>query len=197
MQPRNHCARTDPSTSASRLARSTQAWACAVALTLGLVACGDDAAWGASATTHSSQWTSFSASVTEHAPKAAAEASASPHTPAVVMDVWNVGQDGVATYQTSCSAENGGTCPAPQPVSSATLGDDAFVDLKHRLAASRILAWPDVISCEEVICESEEGLATLEVDLNGNKKRVQYPLYARGLPEGLSDLSQAIKDAVQ
>lgn len=197
MQPRNHCARTDPSTSASRLARSTQAWTCAVALTLSLVACGDDAAWGASATTHSSQWSSFSASVTERAPKAAAETSASWGKPATVVDVWGISQEGVATYQTACSAEAGGTCPAPQPVSTATLDDDAFINLKHRLAASRILAWPDVISCEEVICETDEGLATLEVDLNGNRKRVQYPLYARGLPEGLSDLSQAIKDAAQ
>lgn len=197
MQRQNLCGPTDPSRLSARFAPSVQAFACALALTLSVGACGDDLTPGASATTHSRLWTSFSASVTECAPKAATGPSASRRTPAMVVDRWDVNQAGVATYQTACSAEGGGTCPAPQPVSTATLDDDSFIDLKHRLAGSRILAWPDVISCEEVICDSDEGIATLEVNLNGNFKRVKYPLYARGLPEGLSDLSQAIKDTAQ
>lgn len=175
-------------------------WARRAALLCALWACGCGAedVPGQSHTIDASLWTSFAASVTESStgldPSSSADGAAL--TPAPQTDVWSVDAQGVAQYASTQMA--GPEAPAagrPQVVAVRKLDGSALVALQNALASSRVFAWDSVIDCDAVACTEDAGTAVLEVDLNGRRKTVVWPLYADGLPAGLEGMAQTIKDA--
>lgn len=170
-------------------------------LLLGLFACcscGADAALGQDHTVDASLWSSFSASVSEILPPApivvASDDAGGMLRPQV--DVWSVDRAGVAQYastQLVFDAEE--TSGRPQVVAVRKLDGPALVALQNELAHYRVFSWDSTIGCAQVDCVEGSGTAVLEVDLNGQRKTVTWPLYASGLPQGLEEMAQAIKDA--
>lgn len=170
-------------------------------LLLGLLACcscGADAVLGQEHTVDASLWTSFSASVSELAPSApsAAASDDAGGTLRPQVDVWSVDRAGVAQYastQLVFDAED--TSGRPQVVAVRKLDGQALVALQNELAHYRVFSWDSTISCAAVACVEGSSTAVLEVDLNGQRKTVTWPLYADGLPQGLEEMAQTIKDA--
>lgn len=165
-----------------------------------LFACGNDAETLAqNHTVHSSLWTSFYATVTER--YAVPETDCASDGSAGIAyrlstDVWSIGNNGLAQFFSTQLDDDAAAAGVPQTVAVKKVDDLAFIDLKNSLSRYRVFAWPTTITCDMVTCTGDHGTATLQVNLNGACTAVTWPLYATGLPQGLEEMIQEIKDVI-